>query len=85
MKGGNGKFHWPLWALPLTIVLSVIINPYVGDRMEDARSRIMTCGYLAISIRYLWAWRKTGSKTDWIVYTALTMLTPLIAHIICKV
>lgn len=82
MDTDNTNFHWPLWALPLAIILSIILQPGILDKLGEARTRIAALSYVALSIRYLWAWRKTGSKVDWIIYMALIILTPLIASMI---
>lgn len=82
MKYLREKFFWPLWILPIVILLPLLLMPVVSSSMQFIYDRLLICGYSLITLRYLWSWRRGGERIDWIIYVLLMLLMPiLVTHI----
>ena len=76
------KFRWPLWPLPALILASLLMFPSISADYQRLFDRVMYAGILMCSSRYLWAWRRTGERIDWMIYSLAILFMPILATVL---
>ena len=86
MKITNEPFPWPLWLLPVIIVVSSITwVVIIGDPLANLRASLCAVGWILIILRYLWGWKRGGSLMDLIIYSLIGLFMPYISDLFVEI
>lgn len=79
------KVRLPIWLLIPLLLVGLLVPIPTCNRMAGIEGIYATLGFMAVAIRYWWAWVKGAPLFDWAVLMVLCLTMSILIHLFVSV
>ncbi len=79
MKITNEPIEWPIWLLPVIVLMSTLLPVPTCRYFGQIEDRFYVTGLVLVSLRYLRGWRRGAPMADLVIYSITGIFMPYIS------